>query len=414
MGSFPTRWPALCLVLLLGGCQQFYPVRENMDEATRQAAARLVDLQPLSHLELALPRPDERKAWPKEPEGGPGQEERPPMGRMGRTWAPPPDGLLPAGHVARRQEDEEKPKAPALELPPGLPGGDATPLPRLPAAEKEAERRRAVEKVYPRLPPPTAAPAWPPGPLGLPLTLADLQILAQTNSPALRQAAADVEAARGEAVQAGLPPNPTAGYQADQIRQADTAGLQGVFFDQTIKTAGKLKLAQARAALEQRNAELAFHRARFELFTQVRTGYVNVLAAREGVRVAHALVEFTDRVYRTQVDRLVAGQAATYEPSQLRVLTVQARNALVQARNREVAAWKALAATMGVPAMPPTHVAGRIDMPLPDYRYDGALARALTGHTDVFTAQTAVERDKVALRLAQVQPIPDVNVGLVV
>ena len=45
------------------------------------------------------------------------------------------------------------------------------------------------------------------------------------------------------AIQAGLHPNPMFGYVADTISTANTAGYQGVFFEQMIKTAGKLELA---------------------------------------------------------------------------------------------------------------------------------------------------------------------------
>src|SRR5262245_32121249 len=50
-----------------------------------------------------------------------------------------------------------------------------------------------------------------------PLTLADLEALALRHNPTLAQAAAQVAASRGKALQAGLYPNPTIGYVGDQI-----------------------------------------------------------------------------------------------------------------------------------------------------------------------------------------------------
>src|SRR5947207_6075393 len=81
----------------------------------------------------------------------------------------------------------------------------------------------------------------PAGPtVATPLTLADLEQMAVRGNPTLAQAAAQVEAAHGRAVQAGLCPNPTVGYQAELIGVMGTAGeMQGVFIDQTIVTAGK-------------------------------------------------------------------------------------------------------------------------------------------------------------------------------
>ena len=84
-----------------------------------------------------------------------------------------------------------------------------------------------------------------PGPNGRPYTLADLQQLAAANSPTLRQAASDVEAARGLLQQAGLYPNPTIGYEAGPNANNTATGTQGFFIDQVIKTGGKLKLQAA-------------------------------------------------------------------------------------------------------------------------------------------------------------------------
>jgi outer membrane protein TolC len=64
--------------------------------------------------------------------------------------------------------------------------------------------------------------------------------LASEHNPTLLQASANIEAAQGRALQAGLYPNPTVGYAGERIGAAGTAGeMQGFFIDQTIVTAGK-------------------------------------------------------------------------------------------------------------------------------------------------------------------------------
>jgi cobalt-zinc-cadmium efflux system outer membrane protein len=260
-----------------------------------------------------------------------------------------------------------------------------------------------------------ADPRPQPGPQGKPLTLADLQNLAMSNSPLIRQAASDVEGAKGAAIQVGAYPNPNFGYQADTAGTSATAGFQGFFLEQTIRTGGKLKLAQAAAAMDLLNSQLALRRAQFDLVTAVRNAYYGVLVAEENIQVAHALAVITDAAYEVFVDQFrLGGLPAAYEPLQLRAQAFQARGALVQARNRYLAGWKQLAATLGLPAMPPTQLAGRADMPLPRFRYDEALARVLGTHTDVLTAQNTLQRSRYNLRLAQVTPVPDVNLHLAV
>src|SRR5262249_45696025 len=152
--------------------------------------------------------------------------------------------------------------------------------------------------------------------------LADLQQLAMGNSPLIKQAAADVEAARGALIQAGAYPNPTAGFAAGTIGQGAapekqaTAGQPGGFVSPTIKTAGKLRLAQAAEEQNLRNAEYALRRAQFDLMAQVRGGYFAVLSAQESERVALAFARFTEAIYRIQVGQLKAGLVADYEPLQ--------------------------------------------------------------------------------------------------
>src|SRR5262245_59157562 len=118
-----------------------------------------------------------------------------------------------------------------LKLPALVPGA-GTPDIRMPLAGTPKEIAEAIQKYFPPLPPLGQEPQAQPGPAGRALILADLERLALGHSPVWRQAALEVEAARGVAVQAGLYPNPTVGYEGDTMAQARSAGLQGGFLEQ--------------------------------------------------------------------------------------------------------------------------------------------------------------------------------------
>ena len=250
---------------------------------------------------------------------------------------------------------------------------------------------------------------FPPGPDGQPLTLSDLQKIAFTKSPLLRQAATDIAAARGAAIQAGAYPNPSLGYQT-QSAGPGGGPMYGAFFSQTIKTMGKLKLSQAAALMDLQNAEIAYRRAETDLMANVRTNYYAVLVAQESVRANFGLVELTDEVYRVMVDQLRGGAVAPYEPLQLKVFSEQARIALVKARNAKLLAWRQLASTLGEPHMPATALAGQVHRPVPKLDFEKALGHVLTKHTDVLTTEATIEKARYNLQLAQVTPYPDVNV----
>src|SRR5436190_2103863 len=160
-----------------------------------------------------------------------------------------------------------------FRLPEQLPGANAPPLvlPDLEKFKTKEEKDKAIQAAFPPLPQIEPDPVPVPGPNGVPLDLPALQSMALSNNPTIRQAAADINAARGGAIQAGLYPNPNVGFQGDSIGQAGTDGSLGGFFEQTIKTGGKLGLARAAAAMDVRNAQLALRKTQLDVMTQVRT-----------------------------------------------------------------------------------------------------------------------------------------------
>jgi cobalt-zinc-cadmium efflux system outer membrane protein len=296
-----------------------------------------------------------------------------------------------------------------LRIPPEVPGAGAAQLSLPPRDPDHPEMTYPIiDKLFPNIPPvwplaiPTASRQRPP------VSLDQLQQLAVDNNPELVQVRADITSMYGEAVQAGTHPNPTVGYEADTVGSSKTRNYQGVFFTQWIKTAGKLSLARAVKNYDVMNAQLALRRTRVAVLARIKSRYFAVLVAQENVVVTSALVRFTNEVYRIQTEKLKAGFAAAFEPAQLRSLADQARVLQVQAQNRYISAWKQLTAEMGLPQMPPSPLEGRADMPIPVVTYEGALNRVLALHPDVLIGQNMESQARVALRLAELTPVPDV------
>jgi outer membrane protein, heavy metal efflux system len=294
-----------------------------------------------------------------------------------------------------------------LTIPPELPGATD---PGIQLPKDQAQLEKYLKNLYPHLPPLEDGLAIAPGPEGKPMTLADLQRLASQYSPAIRSAAAAVEAARGALRQSMAYPNPTFAFQNDTLATGP-AGYPGFSIDQVIKTSNKLQLQGAAAAMDLFNAELALRRARSDVAYQVRSNYFAVLVSLENVHLSRAFARFTDEIYASQVNLVKGKEAAAYEPMQLRPLALQARFNLIQAINQYRASWRQLVASLGLPEMPPSDVAGRVDMPAPNYDYQTVLDYMLNRHTDVLTAQNNIHKAEYLLKLAQVTPIPDVEVS---
>ena len=348
-------------------------------------------------------------------------------------------GPLPAGHLpppsvppdaatsavlsaAGPPRVASAPPAPAdggkkpFDLPATLPGADAPAVvaPRFDKDTPADERVRKVVAAYPALDPvPAVVPADRP-----PVSLAAVSELAYANSPAVRQAEADADASYGQVIQQGLHPNPTFGYQADQVQPGvklppgsggNGAGQQGVYVNQLIKTAGKLTLQQQVAGYDYVNAVVAVRRARTDVTAAVRTAFFAALVAQESLAVNRSAAALADEVYGLQLRQVAAGQAAGYEPLQLHAQAVLARNAVATATASYTAAWKQLAAATGQRDLPLGTLDGRADAPPPRFDADALRARVLDEHTDVLTARNTIAQAQRYLTLQRQLPIPDLQ-----
>src|SRR6266478_5624953 len=106
--------------------------------------------------------------------------------------------------------------------------------------EMEMHRHGQISVVMPEFPRLGESQRVVSGPI---YELKDLEKMASEHNPTLAQAQREIEAARGQKLQAGLYPNPTVGYKGDEIRGGSYGGgEQGFFVQQPIILGGKLAL----------------------------------------------------------------------------------------------------------------------------------------------------------------------------
>jgi outer membrane protein, heavy metal efflux system len=433
----------ICASLLVSGCRT--PPLESIDKYVADVVAHPIDVAPPAGVKTGDARPAAGGAAPaaaaKPRDDGPAIDAAPP------PTVPTPIQEIPGAPATRldgvigtstTQADQQRPAqrgartddkvlrakfmqvertdpglVPAqpgkfeLTIPKAVPGAEA-PLVTLPI--DRAERPAAVARLFPQLPPLPEEPAAQPGPEGRPYTLADFQRIAAANNPILRQAASDVEAARGVMIQAGLYPNPHVGYGNNPDNNNTGSGVQGAFVEQLIKTGGKLTIAVAGARMAMIAAELALKQARYSLATTIRGDYYDLLVAQETVRVNRGLAHFTDEIFRLQADLLGGGFAASHEPTALRSQAFIVRLAYKQAIANYIFAWKELVADMGMRQLPLSAVAGQVDRLIPYYDYDEVLAYVLKNHTNILTARANLDQARYNLKGARVTPVPDIDV----
>src|SRR5208282_79119 len=111
------------------------------------------------------------------------------------------------------------------------------------------------------------------------VTLDQVEKMASETNPTLRQAEAEIRAAKARQQQVGLYPNPTVGYTGDEIRGGSVGGgKEGFFVQQTIVTAGKLGLSREVLGKEAKLASLEADEQRMRVESAVKMAFLRVLA----------------------------------------------------------------------------------------------------------------------------------------
>lgn len=256
-----------------------------------------------------------------------------------------------------------------------------------------------------------ADPSEPiPVPASMPiaLSIADLQQLALQGNPTLAQAAAAVAASRGKALQAGLFPNPVIGYYGDQIGTAGTAGeLQGGYIEQTIITAGKLRLSRAKYNQEATEAEILAVGQQLRVLNGVKVRFYGLLALQRSIELHRNLVENAQETLRTSREMSNTGQANRADVLLAEVQVSEAQVALRPLENQYPALWQHLTALLGQPDLPPTPLAGQLEPEGPPLEWDSSLKRLLEESPELQAARAHVVHDQITVKREKVEPVPN-------
>ena len=241
------------------------------------------------------------------------------------------------------------------------------------------------------------------------LTVEELQQIALENNPTLAQAAASIRSAEGRKKQSGLYPNPTVGYQGEQIRGgAQGGGEQGFFIQQNIVLGGKLGLNRKIFEQERQQAQVEAEEQRLRVMSNVRMSYVQALAAQETLELRRNLSKLAQDAVETSHQLANVGQGDAPDVLESEVEAQQAELAVTMAEQNQQRVWKQLAAVVGKPALPVTKLSGSLE-DTPQVNADELLAKLLAESPAVKIADIGVSKAEASLVRAKREPIPDLQ-----
>jgi cobalt-zinc-cadmium efflux system outer membrane protein len=212
-------------------------------------------------------------------------------------------------------------------------------------------------------------------------------------------------------VQAGLHPNPTINWHADEMNSPfGRSGHQGMSVIQELVTAHKLRLAREAAAAGVTAFDWQATTRWFDVVTRVRLAYVELLAARREVRAQEESVRIAGEGHATAIRLAKAGVAAKPDVLRAEVELDQTRALLSVSRQRLDAAHRLLAAAVGVPELPELPPDGGLEPPVPVYEWQPALDTVLARSSEIQEARALAEQAARLLRKAEADRCPNVFV----
>ena len=241
-------------------------------------------------------------------------------------------------------------------------------------------------------------------------SLDEFEALALKNNPTLKQTEAMARVSAGLARQAGLWPNPSIGYQGEQIRGGSFGGgEQGGFVQQTIVLGGKLGLRRKVFEEQKKEDEIGIQEQQLSVHGAVQLQFYSALARLRIVEVQRKLLDVANDAAATAHQLANVGQADAPDVLQAEVEAEQAKLEFVKAQRKYIQSYEELAVIAGQPQPPLALLKGDLDHPpaLDTNRY---LNDLLQNSPRLKRAQQSALRADAELARDKREPIPDLNV----
>jgi cobalt-zinc-cadmium efflux system outer membrane protein len=243
-------------------------------------------------------------------------------------------------------------------------------------------------------------------------TLDELEAIADSLHPLLQRDRARVESSRGDALQAGLYPNPHFDTNNPQVFAGQNSLFNaGIMQEFVVK--GKLRLDKAAATRVVEQNEFAFVQDRFQLLTMIRQQFYTVLAAERRLKVLRKLEEIT-------ASSLAAGRVLQKKAGDLLapidVLLLEIDNNRIQSDLEKTlrllrGARRQLAAMVGDPSIANDVYIGNIYHSPPQFDEQILNQFATSSSAYVQIARLDIDRNEFLLKRAIAEPYPNVTLG---
>ncbi|MBS1815452.1 MAG: TolC family protein [Acidobacteria bacterium] len=240
-------------------------------------------------------------------------------------------------------------------------------------------------------------------------SLADFLAMSDRSNPTVSQANALAQRSAAQAKQAGLYPNPSIGYQGDQIRGGSYGGGEhGAYVQQTIVLGGKLGARRDIYRQQQRSDEIGVEAQTFRVHGDVSRAFYAALTAQALVDVRRRLLGVALDAVETVHQLANVGQADAPDILQTEVEAEQAKVDFLSAQQEFLQRFRTLAAYAGQRSLAPSLLAGDLEHP-PEIDTEQQVANIIANSPEVRRAQQEIAVAEARLKDARREPIPDLT-----
>ena len=242
-----------------------------------------------------------------------------------------------------------------------------------------------------------------------PMALSDFETLADANNPTLKQANALVRRSQEQARQAGLYPNPSVGYQGEQIRGGSYGGgEQGGFVQQTVVLGGKLGLRRGIYEQQNRSDQIGVEEQTYRVHGDVKQAFYDALTAQAIVQLRQRLLGVSLDAVETVHQLANVGQADAPDILQTEVETEQAKVDYVTAQRQYLQAFRTLSALAGKGNLAVSPLQGELEK-TPDLNAEQIVDSIVADSPTIKRAQQEAAVAQARLKDAKRESVPDLQ-----
>ncbi len=246
-----------------------------------------------------------------------------------------------------------------------------------------------------------------------PLSLKQAVILALANNPELKAFLRETQVLEGRVLQAGLPPNPELGMEAENFGgEGNLGGFDAaettIQLSQVIELQRKRSKRKRLASLERDLGKWDYRVKRADILARVTRAFVATLLAQEKVALKQETLGLAQQVLDAVTERLRAGKVSALEESRAKVSHARRLIELQRARYQLEASRKVLAGLWGNPEPHFTMLSGSLDQMRSIPPFESLPTGA---NPDLARWEMEEKHREAAVTLEQAAGVPDLTLG---